>query len=62
MPGKVHIKKIKTGKNAGQFRFVLKGDNGENLSPKENYTQKHNVTEVLKKYFPGFEIVDETRN
>ena len=61
MPGKAIIKKIKSGKFKDQFKFKLVADNGENLSPQEKYTQKHNIQEVLNKYFPGFEIVDTTK-
>jgi hypothetical protein len=56
--GKAIIKRVKRGKNKGQFRFILKGDNGENLSQNETYTQKHNVWEVLNKYFPEFNVED----
>lgn len=61
MSAKAIIKRIKTGKKAGQFRFTLKGKNGENLSPQETYTQKHNVIEVITEYFPEFEIIDTTK-
>lgn len=57
---KAIIKKVTKGKKAGQFRFKLVADNGEDLSQNETYTQKHNVIEVLTKYFPNFVIVDET--
>lgn len=58
---KAIIKKVTKGPNKGQYRFVLVGDNGENLSQTETYTQKHNVIEVLAKYFPNFEVVDKTK-
>lgn len=58
---KAIIKKVKQGKMKGQFRFVLKGRNGETIAVSETYTQKHNVTKLLKKYFTLFEIVDETK-
>jgi hypothetical protein len=58
---KAIIKPVTKGKRKGQFRFVLKADNGENLSPQETYTQKHNVISVLEKYFPNFTIVDQTK-
>jgi uncharacterized protein YegP (UPF0339 family) len=57
---KAIIKKVNKGKRVGQFKFKLVGDNGEDLSQNESYTQKHNVMEVLTKYFPNFVIVDET--
>jgi hypothetical protein len=56
------IKKITHGRAKGQFKFKLVGDNGEDLSQNESYTQKHNVTEVLVKYFPNFAIEDQTVN
>ncbi len=57
---KIIIKKVSKGPNKGQFRFLIKGDNGENLSQQETYTQKHNVIEVITKYFPHFTIEDKT--
>jgi uncharacterized protein YegP (UPF0339 family) len=58
---KVIIKRVSKGKRKGEFRFVLIGDNGENLSQQESYTQKHNVIEVIEKYFSNFPIVDATK-
>jgi len=58
---KAIIKVVTRGKNKGQFRFILKADNGENLSPQETYTQKHNVKKILEKYFPNFTVVDNTK-
>lgn len=43
-----------------RFHFVLKGDNGEIIATGEPVSQKHNVMEVLKKYFPEYLIFDET--
>ena len=59
---KALIKKVTKGRFKGQFRFVLKASNGEVIatSATEFYTQKHNVREVLEKYFPNFEIIDLT--
>ena len=57
----VIIKKIRAGKRKGQFRFILKADNGENLSPNESYTRLHNVKKTLSRYFPDFKIIDETK-
>ena len=56
------IKRVSRGKKKGEFRFVLKGDNGEIIgsSGSESYTQKHNCVDVLEKYFPKFDIVDLT--
>lgn len=53
------IKKVTHGKKKGQYRFTLVGDNGEIVGVgSEAYTQKHNVTEVITKYFAQFSIVD----
>lgn len=57
---KALIKKVTHGKRKGEYKFVLKGDNGENLSQQETYTQKHNVSEVIAKYFPNFVVEDKT--
>jgi uncharacterized protein YegP (UPF0339 family) len=53
---KALIKTVKQGKLKGQFRFVLKGKNGEIIATSETYTQKHNVKKVLNKYFSLFKI------
>lgn len=60
---KAIIKTVSHGKKKGQFRFTLVGDNGEVIggSCSETYTQKHNVTELLEKYFPSFPIEDKTK-
>lgn len=52
-----------TGKKAGQFRFILIGDNYEPVGGgcNETYTQKHNAIKTIKEYFPSFSIVDMTR-
>lgn len=42
------------------YYFTLVGDNGEPVAQSEQYTQKHNVTEVLRKYFPSFDVKDLT--
>lgn len=44
-----------------RFYFRLIGDNEEIISQSEAYTQKHNVTEVLAKYFPEWTVKDLTR-
>lgn len=59
---KAIIKTISHGKMKGQFRFVLKGKNGEIIATSESYTQKHNVIELLEIYFPAFIIDDKTKN
>lgn len=43
-----------------KFRFFLIGDNGEEISRSQRYTQKHNAVEVLIKYFPNFKIEDRS--
>jgi hypothetical protein len=40
------------------FFFTLTGDNDEPVAQGEQYTQKHNMVEVLDKYFPNFTVVD----
>jgi hypothetical protein len=37
-------------------RFV--GANGETVGKTEEYTQKHNLTAILRKYYPNFEVQD----
>lgn len=43
-----------------RFYFRLVGTNGETIAQSEAYTQKHNVTEILQKYFPEWEVKDAT--
>lgn len=59
---KAIIKLVVKGNRAGDYRFVLIGDNGESVahSGTETYTQKHNAISCIKEYFPSFEIVDKT--
>jgi len=56
------IKRVNKGRNKGQFRFVLIGDNGEMVadSHPETYTAKAMCKKTLTKYFASFRIVDET--
>jgi hypothetical protein len=42
------------------YWFTHVGNNGEPIASGEMYTQKHNVTEVLRKYYPTFEVKDMT--
>jgi hypothetical protein len=42
------------------YWFNLVANNGEPICKSEQYTQKHNATEVIDKYFPDFLLVDET--
>lgn len=58
---KAKIKQVTHGKQKGQFRFVLKGDNGEIVGHGETYTSKSECLQTLNKYFPNFQIVDETK-
>lgn len=58
----VVIKTVTHGKQKGQFRFIFKGRNGETIATSETYTQKHNVIELLRDYFPDFAILDKTKN
>lgn len=43
-----------------QFRFNLVGNNGEKIATSETYTSKAMAKKTLKKYFPGFSLVDKT--
>lgn len=56
------IKKVSHGKRKGEFRFNLVGDNEEVIATSETYTQKHNVADVLEKYFKDFKIVDKCKD
>jgi uncharacterized protein YegP (UPF0339 family) len=40
------------------YWFVLIGMNDEPIAKSEEYTQKHNALEILKRYFPNAEIED----
>lgn len=42
------------------YFFRLVANNGEPIAQSEQYTQKHNVTEVLEKFFPNFMPIDLT--
>ena len=42
------------------YWFTLVGANGEPIAKGEEYTQKHNATEVLRKYFPYADVKDLT--
>lgn len=56
---KAVITKVKKGREKGQFRFTLFGDNGESVgnSGKENYHNLNDIVATLTKYFPSFTIV-----
>lgn len=56
------IKQVSKGKQKGQFRFVLKAENGQVVatSGSENYTQKHNLISTLESNFKEFTIIDKT--
>lgn len=42
------------------YFFRLVAHNGEPIAQSEQYTQKHNATDVLLRYFPDFELDDQT--
>ena len=48
--------RVPTFKTRYYFRIV--GDNGETIAQSEAYTQRHNVIEVLNKYFAKAKVVD----
>lgn len=56
------IKRVAKGKNTGQFRFVLIGDNHEPIgqSHPETYKKKAKAIQTLNEYFNDFKIVDES--
>ncbi len=54
------IKRVTHGRYKGQYRFILKGSNGEIVATSELYTQKHNALEVIEACFPQFTIIDKT--
>lgn len=43
-----------------RYYFRLLGTNGEIVAQSEGYTQKHNATAALKKYFPMWTVDDQT--
>lgn len=55
---KAIIKNIKTGKQVGQFKFILLADNGEPLDPRDFYHNLDDLKKMLEKYFPAFEVID----
>jgi uncharacterized protein YegP (UPF0339 family) len=57
---KAIIKKVTHGKLKGQFRFILKAENGEIVATSETYTQKHSCIETIESNFPNFIIEDKT--
>lgn len=50
--------RVPTFKKYYWFRHI--GDNGEIIAKGEEYTQKHNVKEVLAEYYPAFPVKDLT--
>lgn len=56
----VKIKTVSRGKEKGQFRFILIGNNGEPVAQSwpESYATKQKCVQTLKRLFPDFEIVD----
>lgn len=59
---KAHIQKVTKGKNAGQYKFILKARNGEVIavSHPETYRMKIKCKQTLRRCFPDFEIVDKS--
>jgi hypothetical protein len=57
---KMIIKRVTHGKKKGEFRFILKGTNGEVIGHGETYTQKHNIVELHTTYFSNFELIDKS--
>jgi hypothetical protein len=43
-----------------RFYFRVVGDNGEIIAQSEGYTQKHNATEVVARYFHDWPLEDKT--
>jgi hypothetical protein len=43
-----------------RYYYRLVGNNNEPLAISEAFTQKHNATEVLEKYFPTWPVKDLT--
>lgn len=49
-----------TGKKAKEFRFVLRGKNGQIVATGEHYTRRAGVKKCLATYFPSFPVTDLT--
>lgn len=49
-----------TGKKNKEFRFFLKGKNGESLANGEHYKNKKDLLKTLDRYFFYFKIDDQT--
>lgn len=47
------------GNYADQFYGVIIADNGEPLATTEHRTSKSRLKATMKKYFPGFKIVEK---
>lgn len=52
------IKRVTHGHMKGQYRFLLKAENGKIIATSETYTQKHSLLETLETNFPNFKIVE----
>jgi uncharacterized protein YegP (UPF0339 family) len=62
MPNKKSVVIVKgRSKRSKEFRFKLLASNGQNLSDREFYKRKSTLIKMLKKNFPGFKIVDQTK-
>lgn len=55
--GKVIINRT-SGKNKGQWKYVLTGSNGEIIATSESYHNKADALSTIEKYFSSFELVD----
>jgi uncharacterized protein YegP (UPF0339 family) len=57
------IDKVKSGREKGQYKFVLRALNGEVIarSHPEAYTQLHSAVDTLKEHFKDFVIYEKTK-
>lgn len=53
---KAILKQVTHGKYKGQWRFILKGENGETVAHGETYHNKGDMLLTLSRYFPNFPI------
>lgn len=57
--GKAEVSQIKSGRNKGQWRFKLIGENGEPVEPtNEKYHNYFDMMATISKYFPNFEVCE----
>jgi uncharacterized protein YegP (UPF0339 family) len=57
------IDKVKSGREKGQYKFILRAKNGESVakSHPEAYTQLHSAVDTLKEHFKDFVIYEKTK-